>query len=77
MIIMKYARLSSDNSVIEIFTPPSGFSIQECFTPQVVIQFEVCPDEVDQNWTKQPDGSFVAPPSSEQREDVPPPPSVE
>jgi hypothetical protein len=66
---MKYARLSTENTVIEVFTPPEGFGIEDCFTPQVVAMVEPCPDEVEQNWIKQEDGTFVAPP--------PPPPAPE
>lgn len=65
---MKYARLSSDNVVIEVFTPPPPFTIEECFTPEIAAQFEPCPDEVEQNWIKEPDGTFVPPPP------LPPPP---
>jgi hypothetical protein len=62
---MNYARLSSENTVIEVFTPPAPFTLEECFTPEIVAQFEPCPDEVEQNWIKQEDGTFVAPPPPE------------
>lgn len=62
---MKYARISTENTVIEVFTPPTGFTIEECFTPEIVAQFELVPDEVEQNWIKQEDGTFVAPPEPE------------
>jgi len=58
---MKYARVL-DSVVQEVFTPPTGMTIEDCFTPQVVVLFEPCPDEVEQNWVKESDGSFVAPP---------------
>ncbi len=58
---MKYARLSSDNIVIEVFTPPPAFAIEDCFTPEIVAQFEPCPQEVDQNWIKSLDGNYIAP----------------
>jgi len=58
---MKYARVL-DSVVQEVFTPPAGLTIEDCFTPQVVVLFEPCPDEVEQNWIKESDGSFVAPP---------------
>lgn len=64
MIAMKYARLIN-NVVAETFTPPTDFAIEECFTPEVVAQFEPCPNEVEQNWIKQADGTFVAPPEPE------------
>lgn len=59
---MKYARITN-NLVIETFTPPANVPIEECFTPEIVAQFEPVPDEVEQNWIKQEDGTFVAPPS--------------
>ena len=59
---MKYARISSDNLVIEIFVPPAGVSIAECFTAEVAVQFVEVPDNVEQNWTKQSNGTFIAPP---------------
>ncbi len=58
---MKYARLSTEGVVIEVFTPPTGFSIPDCFHPIIASQFQACPEEVDQNWTLEPDGSFTAP----------------
>lgn len=58
---MKYARIT-DTLVIETFIPPAGVPIEECFTPEIVAQFEPVPDEVGQNWVKQEDGTFVAPP---------------
>ena len=61
MIPMKYARVL-DSIVQEVFVPPAGLTIEDCFTPEVVALFEPCPDEVEQNWIKEPDGSFVAPP---------------
>lgn len=60
MNIMKYARIIN-NLVIEIFTPPANVPIEECFTPEIVAQFEPVPQEVEQNWVKEPDGSFSAP----------------
>jgi hypothetical protein len=68
---MKYARLSSDNIVIEVFVPPPPFTIEDCFTPEIVAQFEPCPDEVEQNWVKNEDGTFSPPPP---KPDPPPPP---
>lgn len=59
---MKYARLSTDNRVLETFSPLAGFSIADCFHPTIAQQFVEAPDEVEQNWIKQTDGSFVAPP---------------
>ena len=58
---MKYARISTENIVIETFTPLEGFTIEECFVAEVAAQFEVIPEEVEANWIKQDDGTFVAP----------------
>lgn len=59
---MKYARVI-DSVVQEVFTPPAGFTLQECFHPDLVIQFEPCPEEVEGGWLKQEDGTFIAPPT--------------
>lgn len=56
---MKYARIV-DNKVWEVFTPPTGVDISECFTPELVAQFTECPSDVEQNWTVE-DGEFIAP----------------
>jgi hypothetical protein len=69
---MKYARLTTTNIVIEVFVPPIGVSIEECFTPEIAAQFEPCPDEVEQNWIKQEDGTYVAPPPPPVPEPEPP-----
>ena len=65
---MKYARVF-ESIVQEVFTPPIGFSIGDCFTYEVVVLFEPCPDFVEQEWIKEPDGSFSPP--------LPPPPPPE
>lgn len=55
-----YARIVN-NIVQEIFTPPVGVLIEECFCPEVVAMFVQVPDEVQQNWIQNPDGTFSAP----------------
>lgn len=40
---MKYARFVNDIAV-EFFTPPEGFTIEQCFHPDVVKQFEPVED---------------------------------
>lgn len=65
---MKYARLSSDSIVIEVFTTPAGFAIEECFHPTIAQQFQECPDEVQANWVLNTDGTYQAPP---------PPPAID
>lgn len=47
---MKYARII-DNIVVEIFTPPTGVDISECFTPDVVALFIKCPEYTEQEYT--------------------------
>jgi hypothetical protein len=46
----KYARVVN-NAVHEIFTPPVGVDISECFTAELVAQFIECPEYVDPNYT--------------------------
>jgi hypothetical protein len=61
---MKYARII--NSVVaEVFIPPQGFNIEDCFHVDLVAQFEVVPDEVEAMWKRHEDGSFSAPPPAE------------
>lgn len=57
---MKYARVL-DNLVAEVFTPPVGVKITDCFHPDVEIQFQLVSDEVEANWVLQDDGTFLAP----------------
>ena len=38
---MKYARIV-DNKVWEVFTPPVGVDISDCFTAELVAQFIEC-----------------------------------
>lgn len=45
----KFARVVS-GVVQEVFTPPNGFNINDCFTPEVVAQFRPCPDDVEPGW---------------------------
>jgi hypothetical protein len=55
----KYARIV-DNKVWEVFTPPIGVDISDCFTAELVAQFVECPDYVEANYTYE-DGEFEAP----------------
>jgi len=59
---MRYARMDK-NSVGEVFIPPSGVDISECFTAEVCQMFSVVPDNVEVGWIRLPDGSFTPPPS--------------
>lgn len=47
--MQKYARPVL-RIVQEVFTPPAGVSINECFTAEVVAMFHPCPDEVQAGW---------------------------
>lgn len=64
VITMKYARIA-DSIVQEAFTPPPGFTLQECFTAELVAQFMPCPDEVQGGWILQQDGTFAEPPAQD------------
>lgn len=41
----KFARIEN-KTALEVFTPPAGIDIAECFTPEVVALFTACPDNV-------------------------------
>jgi hypothetical protein len=47
----KYARVV-DNVAVEIFVPPQGVSIDECFHPEVVKMFKAVPDATAVNAVK-------------------------
>lgn len=47
---MKYARII-DNEVIEVFSTPDGFVIDECFHEDIARQFIECPDFVEFGYT--------------------------
>lgn len=54
---MKFAR-TENGIVVETFTEPKEFTIHECFTPELVQQFEPCAEEVEAGWFKQ-ENAFV------------------
>jgi hypothetical protein len=56
---MKYARIVK-NTVAEVFTPPEGFTLIDCFHSTLIAQFVVANDDVEQNWTYI-DGVFSPP----------------
>lgn len=70
---MKYARIV-DGVVAEVFVPPDGFELEDCFTAEIVAQFEPCPEQVEQRWTKDLDGIFHEP-EPEPVPPIPQPPS--
>jgi len=56
-----FARIS--NGVVqEIVKPIDGFSIEQCFSPQIVATLVGCSSEVQPNWTYNAEtGEFTAP----------------
>ena len=57
---MTYARIQ-ENMVVEIVKPVDGFSIQQCFHPDLLKNMVSCPDEVQSGWHYKPEtGQFSA-----------------
>ena len=61
---MKYGRIINA-VVVETFTPPAGFTISDCFHPDV--GFVEIPDDVEAGWLVAEDGTFSAPPAPEEQ----------
>jgi hypothetical protein len=59
---MKYGRIIN-NVVVEVFTPPPGVRIEDCFHPDV--GFEEIPPNAQLHWIKDESGVLVAPPEPE------------
>jgi hypothetical protein len=57
---MKYARLVN-NTAVEIITLPDGFNIQDCYHPDLIKDIVSVEDDVQVNWVRQEDSTFVAP----------------
>jgi len=68
---MKYARVNGTD-VFEICTPIAGFTIDQCYHPDIVAQLIPCADEVTPEWTYV-DGVFVTPVVEEQIVEETPP----
>lgn len=64
---MAYARIQG-NAVVEIIKPVDGFSIQQCFHPDLLKNIFYCPDDVQAGWVRQEDGTFVDPNATEEPE---------
>lgn len=66
----------SENYVIEVFVPPKGSTIQDCFHADIASQFVEVPDEVTAGSEKNDDGTwsiFIPPePRPPQPEGIPP-----
>ena len=58
---MKYGRVVG-GVVAEIFTPPVGFVLADCFTPEIAAQFKPVPDVVQAGWIANADGTYSTPP---------------
>ena len=63
VIFMKYARVN-ESIVVEIFSTFTGFTIDQCFTPELVAQFFPCADDVECGWVMSEDGVFTPTPPS-------------
>ena len=50
-----------NGTVVEILTPISGFSIEQCFHPSILAQCVDLEHGMQVGWVKQEDGSFAAP----------------
>jgi len=58
---MTYARIQG-NAVVEIVKPVDGFSIQQCFHPDLLKSIVFCSDEVQSGWSYDAEtGAFTAP----------------
>lgn len=56
---MRYGRFIN-NILVEIFTLPAGFKIEDCFHPDV--GFEEIDNVAELHWIKDENGVLVAPP---------------
>jgi hypothetical protein len=67
---MKYARFDG-TTVIEVYTVPTGFTINDCFHADLVAKMVACTDDVQVGWTYA-DGVFTDPNATqEQTTDTP------
>lgn len=67
----KYARIEN-KTALEIFTPPAGFELADCFTPEVAAMFSPCPDDVTAGSTVDSKGKWtIAPEPGPAPEPVP------
>ena len=57
----KFARVVA-GTVAEVFTPPEGVTIQECFHADVAAMFQPCPNMVEVEWTTDGKEAWAPPP---------------
>ena len=57
--MQKYARVV-EKLVVETVSIPSGANIEDYYISEIAAQFIACPDEVEQNWTRE-DGEWKKP----------------
>jgi hypothetical protein len=62
---MKYARIH-DGSVAELYAPITGFTIEQCFHPDLVAQMVPCTDDVQVGWAYA-DGVFTDPNAAQEQ----------
>jgi hypothetical protein len=61
VVKMTYARILG-NTVVEVVTPIEGFSIEQCFHPDLIKNMVSCPTDVRAGWSYDPEtNAFTAP----------------
>lgn len=60
----KFARIEN-KTALEVFTPPAGIDITECFAPEVAALFTACPDNVTPGSTVNGSGVWTIAPVPE------------
>lgn len=60
---MAYARIQS-GVVAEIVKPVDGFSLEQCFHPDLVKSMVSCPEEVQSGWSYNADTGVFTDPSA-------------
>ena len=61
---MKIVRVQN-NVVVEIMVPVKGFTLEECFHPDIIAMCETVDDTVELGWVRQEDGVFTGPNNQE------------
>lgn len=54
----KFARIEN-STALEVFTPPEGFGLTDCFTPEIAALFVACPDNVTPGSTVDNKGAWT------------------